>query len=325
MRIRTIKPEFWKSESVGRLSRDAKLLFIGLWNLADDEGRLRGSARLIRGELFAYEDPATVNVVEWLRELVLERMVEVYVVDRNTYVAITGWKQHQRVNRPSKSRLPAPPEVPTASLETIAEDQLGPTRPPVNHPTLPGFPEPEPKLAVLPQPAPELPPAPAPAPEPPPAPAPAPTPSRLTIQRKPASVEEVVEAGRMVGVAEQDARDWWRDCEACGWSRGDGSPFANWRRELVIHRDRLAERRARATPRPATNGNGNGHAPATPNGAQIVAWTKELDVVNARIKSIRDSYDAHVDFAEWSDIDRAALKKLKERAALLKRSLGMEF
>jgi len=31
-RIRTIKPEFWTAEQVMELSRDARLLFIGMWN-----------------------------------------------------------------------------------------------------------------------------------------------------------------------------------------------------------------------------------------------------------------------------------------------------
>ena len=37
-RIRTIKPEFPQSETIGKLSREARLLFIQLWTLADDEG-----------------------------------------------------------------------------------------------------------------------------------------------------------------------------------------------------------------------------------------------------------------------------------------------
>lgn len=44
-RIRTIKPEFPHSESMGRVSRDARLTFILLWTLSDDLGRLRGSSR----------------------------------------------------------------------------------------------------------------------------------------------------------------------------------------------------------------------------------------------------------------------------------------
>ena len=40
-RIRTIKPEFPQSETIGRLSRDARLLFLQLFTLVDDAGRAR--------------------------------------------------------------------------------------------------------------------------------------------------------------------------------------------------------------------------------------------------------------------------------------------
>lgn len=63
--------------------------------------------------------------------------------------------------------------------------------------------------------------------------------------RKPASVEEVIIKGQFIGVSEQDCRDWFRDCEACAWTRGDGTPFDNWPRQLVIHRDKLAERKSK--------------------------------------------------------------------------------
>ncbi len=54
----------------------------------------------------------------------------------------------------------------------------------------------------------------------------------------------------MVGVLEQDCRDWFRDMEACGWAKVDGTPFGNWRRELTIHRDRLRERKHRESTLP---------------------------------------------------------------------------
>jgi len=49
MRIRSIKPEFWKSETVAALSPLARLLFIGLWNYADREGADGGSAKANQG------------------------------------------------------------------------------------------------------------------------------------------------------------------------------------------------------------------------------------------------------------------------------------
>lgn len=57
MRIRTIKPAFWESETIAELSDLAKLVFIGTWNLADDAGYFRWSVRKVAGELFRYERP----------------------------------------------------------------------------------------------------------------------------------------------------------------------------------------------------------------------------------------------------------------------------
>ncbi len=45
-RIRTTKPEFWSSAQIIELSRDARLLFIGMWNFCDDNGRHKASLTL---------------------------------------------------------------------------------------------------------------------------------------------------------------------------------------------------------------------------------------------------------------------------------------
>lgn len=58
-RIRTIKPEFPQSESVGRLSREARLLFLLMLTIADDEGRMRGNGRFIAAQLYPYDDDLT--------------------------------------------------------------------------------------------------------------------------------------------------------------------------------------------------------------------------------------------------------------------------
>ena len=62
-RIRTIKPEFPQSESMGRVSRDARLCFVMLWTIADDSGRLRGNSRMLASLLFPYDDDAKVGTV----------------------------------------------------------------------------------------------------------------------------------------------------------------------------------------------------------------------------------------------------------------------
>jgi hypothetical protein len=103
-RIRTIKPEFPQSESVGAISRDARLLFIQLWTIGDDEGE--GSRRLA-SILYPYDDDAPALIEGWLDELERNEMVRRYVVDGSTYLEIVNWLEHQKIDRPSKSRLPA--------------------------------------------------------------------------------------------------------------------------------------------------------------------------------------------------------------------------
>ena len=60
MRIRSIKPEFWRSEDVARLTWHDRLLFIGLWSYVDDNGVGIDHEPSIIGDLFAadmFSDP----------------------------------------------------------------------------------------------------------------------------------------------------------------------------------------------------------------------------------------------------------------------------
>jgi hypothetical protein len=110
MRIRTIKPEFWQSESVGRLSRDARLLFIALWSFADDSGRGRGAFPAISGQLFPFDEGALKSLPAWFAELEAEGMVRRYQIDGTWFFDIPKWLQHQKIEKASKSRLPPFPE-----------------------------------------------------------------------------------------------------------------------------------------------------------------------------------------------------------------------
>jgi hypothetical protein len=59
MRIRQIKPEFWKDARVAELSEGARLFFIGTWQLADDSGWLRWDVANIAAELYPFEGRAS--------------------------------------------------------------------------------------------------------------------------------------------------------------------------------------------------------------------------------------------------------------------------
>jgi len=116
-RIRTIKPEFPQSESMGRVSRDARLCFIQLWTLADDEGRLRGNSLMLASLLFPYDDDAPSLIDGWLAELEEQASIRRYQIDGTNYVQVIEWTKHQKIDKPSPSKIPPIP----ADFESTAK------------------------------------------------------------------------------------------------------------------------------------------------------------------------------------------------------------
>ena len=110
-RIRNVKPELWTDEKFVALSAMARLLFIGLWNFADREGRMIYSPKRIKMQIF----PADVVEVEHLAdELVNLGMVTIYEASNARILQVTNFKKHQHVNpKELPSLLPSKAAVPT--------------------------------------------------------------------------------------------------------------------------------------------------------------------------------------------------------------------
>lgn len=123
-RIRTIKPEFPQSETIGRLSREARLLFVQLWTVADDAGRARASSRVLASLLYPFDDDAKDLIDEWLCELVSNDCLFFYEADGNRYLQITNWLKHQKIDRPSASRIPAPEDGIRETLASPREPSM---------------------------------------------------------------------------------------------------------------------------------------------------------------------------------------------------------
>lgn len=103
-RIRTIKPTFFRSRSVKKLSDKAKLVWIGLWNLADDAGRLMDELGILTGDLWALSVSET-KLDAALDELAREGRIVRYKVAGQAYIQVTGW-EHQKINRATPSGIP---------------------------------------------------------------------------------------------------------------------------------------------------------------------------------------------------------------------------
>lgn len=111
MRIRSIKPEFWRSPDISRLGIEDRLLFIGLWSYVDDNGVGEDRVSMISADLFADDverDPRETfaRVSRGLASLSEGGQILRYQVAGRDYLEIAQWSSHQRIDKPARSKLP---------------------------------------------------------------------------------------------------------------------------------------------------------------------------------------------------------------------------
>jgi hypothetical protein len=114
VRIRSIKPEFWRSEDITAIEDwGTRLLFIGLWSYVDDNGVGRDrladiTADLLAGDLEKDPRDTFASVSRGLQTLSELGRITRYTVAGRGYLHITNWEKHQRIDKPNKERYPLP-------------------------------------------------------------------------------------------------------------------------------------------------------------------------------------------------------------------------
>ena len=103
MKARNIKPSFFKNEDLAELPAETRLLFIGLWMLADCTGRLEYRPKRIKAEIFPYG--ITGNFEKLLEKLCNSsgKFVTHYGDDFGQYLQIENFKKHQSPHRNEKN------------------------------------------------------------------------------------------------------------------------------------------------------------------------------------------------------------------------------
>lgn len=115
-RIRTIKPEFPTSPQVRALTRDARLFFLQLLNQLDDQGRAEYSPKALAGQLYPSDDDVESREInDWvtcccesLDDEDGSSLLVRYEHRGRRYIAAPKFNEHQVINKPTKSRHPAP-------------------------------------------------------------------------------------------------------------------------------------------------------------------------------------------------------------------------
>lgn len=104
IRARNIKPGFFRNEILANFTFKTRLVFIGLWCLADREGRLEKRPLRIKAEIFPYD---SIDMQEELKLLEQDNFIKTYSVKNQEYIQIVNFKKHQNPHHTeAKSKLP---------------------------------------------------------------------------------------------------------------------------------------------------------------------------------------------------------------------------
>lgn len=115
-RVRNLSPGFFTNELIVELPFEYRLLFAGLWTLADREGRLEDRPKRIRMAIFPCDD---VDCDAGIQALHDAGLVLRYAVEGVAYIAIPAFCKHQKPHpRETTSAIPAPQGEPKANLGT---------------------------------------------------------------------------------------------------------------------------------------------------------------------------------------------------------------
>ena len=135
MRARNIKPGFFKNDLLAECDPLARILFAGLWCLADREGRLEYRAKKIKAEVLPYDN---CNIEKLIGQLTERQFITTYDVDGVFYIQINTFQKHQNCHiRESASTIPAPVKHGAGTVQAPGEHGSGPAESPLLNPESP--------------------------------------------------------------------------------------------------------------------------------------------------------------------------------------------
>ena len=109
-RQRIIRPEFFTDERLAACQPHARLLFAGLWGLADKRGRLRDQPPVIHGAVFPFEPDLDIDSL--LDDLQYAGSILRYTVDGKNFIQVKNFERYQNPHpKEAESVIPAPPPL----------------------------------------------------------------------------------------------------------------------------------------------------------------------------------------------------------------------
>jgi len=117
-RSRNIKPGFFHNEDLVELPYEYRLLFIGLWCMADREGRLENRPKKIKMQIFPADD---LDMPEAILGLSLAKLITLYTIDSIDYIYIDNFLKHQHPHHKETKSVIPPPNTEASPVKASAD------------------------------------------------------------------------------------------------------------------------------------------------------------------------------------------------------------
>ncbi len=107
--MRTLKPGFFTNDLLAEIKPLGRLLFAGLWTIADREGRLEDRAKKIKAEILPYDNCDVNNL---LAELERFGFILRYKIEEARFIQILNFTKHQSPHiKEPPSIIPPPTQL----------------------------------------------------------------------------------------------------------------------------------------------------------------------------------------------------------------------
>lgn len=113
----------WEDPTFNNFSIGARLLFVGMFSNADDEGFIRGDAGSLKRLIFGFDDNIKPELDGWLNEIRVAKNIHFYETEGETYAHFLKWDKHQKQQ---KDRIQLT-QYPMCSI-CVASDKQVPTK-----------------------------------------------------------------------------------------------------------------------------------------------------------------------------------------------------
>lgn len=118
-RSRNIKPGFFTNDLLAEIHPFGRILFAGLWTIADREGRLENRPKKIKAQVLPYDD---CDIDALIQDLSCRGFILCYTDSGNGYIQVLNWAKHQQPHcKEPASTIPAPSEHQMSTVQNRCE------------------------------------------------------------------------------------------------------------------------------------------------------------------------------------------------------------